>query len=108
MRFVIYGAGALGGVMGGRLFEHGHDVVLIARGAHYEAIARSGLRVVDPDREITLGVPAVDHPSRLSFSEDDVAVLAMKTQDTAAALDALGALPAADVAIVCAQNGVEN
>jgi 2-dehydropantoate 2-reductase len=105
MRFVVYGAGAIGGVIGGRLFEHGHDVVLIARGAHYEAIARDGLRVVDPDREATLPVPVVDHPDRLTFSGDDVVVLAMKTQDTASAL---AALPVDDLAIVCAQNGVEN
>ena len=38
MRFIIYGAGAIGGVIGGRLAEHGHDVALIVRGAHYEAI----------------------------------------------------------------------
>lgn len=105
MRFVVYGAGAIGGVIGGRLFEHGHDVVLIARGAHYDAIADAGLRVVDPDREATMRVPVFDHPDRMSFSADDVVVLAMKTQDTAAALTAL---PADDLAIVCAQNGVEN
>ncbi|HVJ96041.1 MAG TPA: 2-dehydropantoate 2-reductase N-terminal domain-containing protein [Acidimicrobiia bacterium] len=105
MRFVVYGAGAIGGVIGGRLFEHGHDVVLIARGAHHDAIARDGLRLVDPDRDITLSVPVVDHPAQLSFSADDVVVLAMKTQDTASAL---AALPADDLAIVCAQNGVEN
>src|SRR5687767_4430253 len=39
MRFVIVGAGAIGGVVGGRLAEHGHDVVLVARGAHHDAIA---------------------------------------------------------------------
>ena len=33
MRYVIYGAGAIGGTIGGRLFQHGHDVALIARGA---------------------------------------------------------------------------
>jgi len=31
MRVVVYGAGAVGGVIGGRLFEHGHDVAFIAR-----------------------------------------------------------------------------
>ena len=91
MRFVVYGAGAIGGVIGGRLFEHGQDVVLIARGAHHDAIARDGLRLVDPDRDITLPVPVVDHPAQLSFSADDVVVLAMKTQDTASALAALHA-----------------
>ena len=35
MRFVVYGAGAIGGVLGGRLHEAGHEVVLIARGAHF-------------------------------------------------------------------------
>ena len=49
MRFVVLGAGAIGGVVGGRLAEHGHDVVLIARGAHYEAIRDNGLRIESPD-----------------------------------------------------------
>ena len=45
MRFVVYGAGAIGGVVGARMFQNGHDVVLIARGAHYEAIRDKGLRI---------------------------------------------------------------
>jgi 2-dehydropantoate 2-reductase len=106
---VIYGAGAIGGVIGGRLFQHGHDVALIARGAHYEALRDHGLRLVDPDAEAVLKVPVADHPSALELSSEDAVVLAMKTQDTAAALEALvaaGAPP--ETAIVCAQNGVEN
>ncbi len=39
MRYVILGAGAIGCAIGGRLFEHGHDVVLVARGAHLAALA---------------------------------------------------------------------
>lgn len=50
MRYVILGAGAIGGTMGGRLFESGHDVVLVARGAHQAAIAGRGLELRDPDR----------------------------------------------------------
>ena len=34
MRFVVVGAGAVGGVVGGRLAQHDHDVVLVARGDH--------------------------------------------------------------------------
>ena len=45
MRFVVYGAGAIGGVVGGRLAQHGHDVVLIARGDHHDAIRDDGLRL---------------------------------------------------------------
>ena len=106
MRFVVYGAGAIGGAIGGRLAQHEHEVVLIARGAHFEALRDHGLRLVDPDTEATLMVPAVAHPDAIDWKPDDVVVLATKTQDTETAL---AALPAdADLAIVCAQNGVEN
>ena len=49
MRFVVYGAGAIGGVIGARLHQHGHEVVLIARGAHLEAIRARGLRIESAD-----------------------------------------------------------
>ena len=38
MRFVVFGAGAIGGVIGARLAEGGHEVALVARGRHLEAI----------------------------------------------------------------------
>ena len=108
MRFIIYGAGAIGGVIGGRLFQHDHDVVLIARGPHFEAMRQGGLRLESPDETITLKVPVVNHPSRIAFGADDVVLLAMKTQDTAKALAALVASAPPDLPVACAQNGVEN
>ena len=124
MRYIIIGAGAVGGTVGGRLFESGHDVVLVARGRHYEALSAKGLRLRDPEREAVLPIPAADGPERVELRADDVLVLAVKTQDTAAVLDAWadrpvrggradagpdGAGRAADLLpIVCAQNGVEN
>ena len=38
MRHIIYGAAAIGGSVGARLHQHGHDVVLIARGPHPEEL----------------------------------------------------------------------
>lgn len=108
MRFIVFGAGGIGGVIGGRLFEHDHDVVLIARGAHHAAIARHGLRLESPAATVTLSIPVVGSPSELTFRPDDVVVLSTKSQDSAAALDALVASAPATVAIVCAQNGIEN
>ncbi|HEY7947584.1 MAG TPA: 2-dehydropantoate 2-reductase N-terminal domain-containing protein [Acidimicrobiales bacterium] len=108
MRIVIYGAGAIGGVLGGRLFEHGTDVVLIARGAHYEALRRHGLRIETPGGDDVLAVPVVDSPAAVDWGDDDVVVLAMKTQDTVEALAALEATGAVGVPVVCAQNGVES
>jgi 2-dehydropantoate 2-reductase len=108
VRIVVYGAGAIGGVIGARLFEHGHDVVLIARGPHYEAVRDHGLRIETPVSEAVVEVPVVDTPGAIDWGDDDVVVLAMKTQDTPAALEALGGAGAHGVPVVCAQNGVES
>jgi 2-dehydropantoate 2-reductase len=108
VRFVIYGAGGIGGVMGARLHQSGHDVVLIARGAHYEAIRAAGLTLQSAEENVTLDIPVVDHPSAITWTEDDVAILGMKSQDTLGALEALRACAPHDVAVACAQNGVVN
>lgn len=108
MRYVIYGAGAIGGTIGGRLFEHGHDVTLIARGEHRQALAERGLTLVSPERTVQLDIPTVEHPSQIEFEDDDVVVLAMKSQDTDPAVQALAAVAPTTITIVTAQNGVAN
>ena len=108
MRFVIYGAGGIGGVIGARLFEHGYDVALIARGAHREAIEANGLRIESLEGAQTLSIPVAGDPNALDLTADDVVLLAMKGQDTADALAALSSCAPPDTAIVCAQNGVAN
>jgi 2-dehydropantoate 2-reductase len=111
MRFVVFGAGAVGGVVGARLHQAGHDVALIARGAHLEELQRSGLTLETPSERSVLRIPAAGGPAELGMGgggADDVVLLATKSQDTAAALDALQRGGAWDVPIVCLQNGVEN
>ncbi|MDT0344912.1 ketopantoate reductase family protein [Streptomyces litchfieldiae] len=107
MRYIIIGAGAVGGAIGGRLFQHGHDVVLVARGAHGAALAERGLRLRTPDESLTLPVPVVDGPDAVTPRPDDVLILAVKTQDSVAALDAWAPV-AGDLPLLCAQNGVAN
>jgi 2-dehydropantoate 2-reductase len=108
MRFVVYGAGAIGGVIGALLHRAGHDVALIARGAHYEEIRKHGLRLETPEDSGTFRIPVAAQPGELAYSDGDVVVLGMKTQDTAAALTALAAAAPPGIAVACAQNGVEN
>ncbi len=108
MRYVIYGAGAVGGVIGARLFEHGHDVTLIARGAHLDAIRDRGLTLETTEATSTLPIPVVGHPSEVAFTRDDVVLMTMKTQDAAVALDDLRIVAGANMPVICAQNGVEN
>lgn len=108
MRYIIIGAGAVGASIGGRLYESGHEVVLVARGAHHEAIRERGLTLRTPGGTLTLPVPVVDGPRALGTPrEDDVLVLAVKTQDTVAALDAWAPV-AGRLPLLCAQNGVTN
>jgi 2-dehydropantoate 2-reductase len=108
VRYIIYGPGAIGGSLGAHLFEIGRDVTFIARGEHGRAIAAGGLRFGTAAGWRTLRIPVVEHPAQLTFGANDVVVLAMKSQDTTGALDAVAPLAGPDVPIVCAQNGVAN
>jgi 2-dehydropantoate 2-reductase len=108
MRYIIYGAGAVGGVIGGRLAQHGRDVLLIARGQHLDALTREGLTLQSGSSEQVLKVPATGAPSEIAFRDGDVVILTMKTQDTEAALDELRAAAGASIPVFCGQNGVEN
>jgi 2-dehydropantoate 2-reductase len=108
MRYVIYGAGAVGGTIGARLFEAGHDVMLMARGAHYRALREKGLHYSDPERTRLLHIPVVDEPAAVDWREDDVVLLTVKSQSTDEAVRILAAVGPGSLALVCAQNGVEN
>ncbi|MCZ6640308.1 MAG: ketopantoate reductase family protein [Gammaproteobacteria bacterium] len=108
MRFVIYGAGGVGGTIGARLFQSGYDVQLIARGAHGEVLASRGLKFVAPDGEFALQIPTVAHPREIEFKAGDMVLLTMKSQHTLGALNDLQAANPGDVGVVCGQNGVAN
>lgn len=115
LRYVIIGAGAVGGVIGGRLAGAGHEVVLVARGRHLDALRDHGLRLRVPEGELTHRLPVVDGPAALGeLRPDDVLVLAVKTQDSVSALQTWGPAPVAGggtaaerLPLFCAQNGVE-
>lgn len=114
MRYVIIGAGGIGGAIGGRLADAGRDVVLVARGANARALRESGLRLGTPDRIIEVHPPVVESVAELPLREDDVLLLCVKSQDTAALLAQIAPLPVGDATagealpIVCAQNGTSN
>jgi 2-dehydropantoate 2-reductase len=108
VRLVIYGAGAIGGVLGARLVQHGSDVTFVARGENYDALAARGLRFQVGDDETTLPVSVVRDASALDLSPEDAVFLTMKSNDTRDVIDDLERVAPPGIAIVCAQNGVEN
>lgn len=107
MRIIIYGAGAVGSVIGGYLFHSGHETVLICSRRHADAINRDGLKIFGVQGEYQLKIPAFAAASQIEFREDDIVFLTMKTFDTEAAIDALGDV-ARKLSAVCFQNAVRN
>ncbi|MFI5047924.1 MAG: ketopantoate reductase family protein, partial [Acidimicrobiia bacterium] len=101
-------AGAVGGVVGARLHQHGYEVALVARGAHHDAIRDGGLHLEAPDESVTLPLPVHASPVDVDFRDGDVVLVAVKSQDTIGVLDALGEVMPFDTPIVCLQNGVAN
>ena len=94
MRIVVYGAGAVGGVVGARLAQAGHDVVLIARGRHLDAMRSGGLTVRSPSGEDNVEVRVAAGPAEAGLDSGGVVLLAMKSNDTAAALTELATVVA--------------
>ncbi|MFC1965616.1 ketopantoate reductase family protein [Chloroflexota bacterium] len=107
MRAVIYGAGAIGGAVGGYLALAGNDVILIGRPGHVDTINKHGLKFVTPAGTHTLHLPAVADPDQINFGADDVVLLCVKSQDTDETIHALRAVTE-DIPVFCLQNGVRN
>ncbi len=108
MRFIVYGAGAVGGVIAARLHLGGEDVQVVARGEHLEAIRRTGLRLVTPDDESVARVPAAERLADLDVGSDTAVLVAVKSHQTAAVMHDVARSTPPDVTLVSAQNGVAN
>jgi 2-dehydropantoate 2-reductase len=85
-RYIILGAGAVGGALGGRLVLAGRDVVLVARGNHLAALREHGLRLRTPDEDVTHPVLGIGGPEEIELSGDDILILATKTHQANEAL----------------------
>ncbi len=102
MTIVVYGAGAIGSVYAAKLAAH-HDVTVVARPAHVEAIRRNGLRIVG--REPT--VARVRATTSLEpLPPATLVLLTTKVNDNATAAAALAAVVQPDTIVLCVQNGL--
>ena len=87
MRFLVLGAGAVGGYFGGRLAEAGRDVTFLVRGARANALAEHGLKVESPLGDFTVPVK-VATADRVG-GPYDVVLLTAKHYDLDAAIEAI-------------------
>ena len=111
----MFGAGAVGTYVGGSLALHGYPVVFLIRPKTAAELHRTGLRLALGARDFHLGDYHIEEPVTATSLDDalhlasfDVVILALKSYDTPAAIEAM--LPFSDSlpAILSLQNGVEN
>jgi len=110
MRFVVFGAGAIGSGIGGHLHRTGHEALIVGRPAHVNRIRQQGLQLVTDEQTYSLSVPAVARAQDVNFTPDDVLLLCVKSQDTDQALveiRAAGGDPQT-LPILCCQNSITN
>ena len=104
MKTCILGAGSLGSAIGGALALAGHEVHLVARPAHVDAIVEYGLRLVTAEGKQT--APVAAHESPAGIGECNLVVVLCKAMDTAAVIADADELMGASTTIVSLQNGL--
>ena len=102
-RWVVVGAGAVGGSIAGLLQESG---ACVARGEHGAVLRSRGLRLRLPERDLLLHLECFERVGQVDWRAGDVALLATKLQDARAALDELLAAAGPALPVVCATNGI--
>ena len=105
MKFLVWGAGAIGGTLGAHLARAGHDVTFVDRAPeHVAAINTAGLRIEGPIAQFVARTPAFA-PDQLRGEFEHV-ILAVKAQDTEAATRELAPHLEKNGYVVSAQNGL--
>ncbi|MDR5838704.1 ketopantoate reductase family protein [Caballeronia sp. LZ034LL] len=106
MKVAVMGAGAVGCYYGGMLARAGHEVVLIARPQHVEAIEREGLRLDTQQFDERVAVAASTQASAVKGAQ--LVLFCVKSTDTESAARALEPHLERDALLLSLQNGVEN
>jgi len=105
MKFLIWGAGAIGGTMGAFLARAGHDVTMVDTvREHVEAIMREGIQITGPIAQFSMRIPSFA-PAELTGVWDTI-ILATKAHHTEVAVRALQPHLTANGCVVSAQNGL--
>jgi len=111
MKFVIFGAGGVGGFYGGMVARCGHEVVFIARGEHLRAMKEKGLTV----KSFKHGEFNVKENKKVKFTDNpkeagkaDVVLVCVKSYDTEEIAPLIKPMLKEDTVVVSVQNGIEN
>ncbi len=109
MRVLVLGAGALGSAIGGFMGRAGHEVTLVGRAAHMDAIRARGLRITGIwGDHLVNGLDARTDLLGLRVGSFDVVLIAVKSFDTRTAVEAVLPLLGPDTLVCSYQNGLGN
>jgi len=106
MRVAVMGAGAVGCYYGGMLARAGHEVTLIARQPHVEAIRRDGLIMDTLSFKESVALQASTEAHAVRGAQ--LVLFCVKSSDTEAAGAAIAPHLDADALVLSLQNGVDN
>lgn len=106
MRICVIGAGAIGGFVGARFAFAGHEVSLVARGAHLRAIQERGLTLIEADGRERVAQVAHATDDITSLGQQDVVIVALKAHQMESVLSQIKQLCRADTLVVPMQNGI--
>src|SRR5258706_16453321 len=106
MKIAVMGAGAVGCYYGGMLARAGHDVVLIGRPEHVEAVERQELRLETQTFDERIRVSASTEGSAVQGAQ--IVLFCVKSTDTESGAAAIKPHLAPDGLVLSLQNGVEN
>jgi 2-dehydropantoate 2-reductase len=104
MKICVFGAGAVGGHVAAKLTAGGHDVSVIARGAHLEAMRDQGITLIQGEKTIRGRVRAVAHASGLG--PQDFVFVTLKANALGAFAEAAAPIVGPQTAVVFGQNGI--
>lgn len=104
MKVCVYGVGAIGGHIAGRLAKGGAEVSAIARGANLSALREKGITVKTPRGELAGRVRATDDPA--SLGKQDAVVVAVKAPALPSIVEGLAALIGPETSVAFVMNGI--
>ncbi len=104
MKICVYGAGVIGGILASACQRAGHEVSIIARGAHLEAIRSKGLKIEAPGFEAVTQPPASANPA--DFGPQDLVIITTKTPALPEVARAIGPLLGPNTEVAFSVNGI--
>ncbi len=104
MRIAIFGAGAIGGLIGVKLVQVGAEVTFIARGPHLEAMRTNGITLISEGKRVTVKANCASDSD--AIGPQDYVFVTLKAHSLPAAAPHIAKLLAPDTALVVGVNGI--